>query len=827
MKKLLSAVAAAVVFSAARGAYAGAKVRFIVIDPKTGKQVTDVQIQIQDPSGAHKAFALIKSGDSFDAETWKPIQTTSAIKTVVLTLGKASTVQAQQDQVPTKDIYIKVTATRIRHVAQGVSGGTERTQQQIKQFNTGPASGGANGLVQNQAGVASDSAGQQHVRGEHAEIAYVVDGVPLPDTLSGRQGSIVVESTVSSLDLLEGAYAPEFGGQTAAILNITTLPGSKTFQEDVNLSGVTYNTYDGDLTAVGPLGKKANFTFDLQGNHTGVYQEPQQPGNDTAHNAGEYYSVFGKLRFEPSKKDVLSLTVSHNPDTYQDSNRTGQPDSFADVGEGFGFLGVRNADGSIPAPINPGGYGSQILKLPTQQQEGMDINSSEENEFAVLQWRHQFDSHTSSLFSLTSLHSGDSVTNDNPTNGNPTYALTNLYADHPDDSIEYSPTVTRNAHHFQGTGNVTSHLGSHELKAGFLLDRETGNESYNVTPDSQLALDELAALDPLLAPSGTIQMSNKKPVLDVNGNPVFLATSNASPTVNIHREGWYDAAYAQDTWKMSKRFIVNYGLRYDFYSQNLNIQTTPVNKGLLEPRINFSYDVDKRDVLRWSYNKLFNTPPLAEGAIVGAPIVPEVLDQYDVSLDHDLGKGQDIKVAYYAKQIKDQVDTGLLVPGSEIGLFSAVNFDEGAVHGMEVTYDLYAPHGIGWDGFVNYSYSVAAPNGLDNTGAEVPDYNDHDQRNTVGAGLSYTFKNKSNLAAVFSYGSGLASSVVRDGLRTPRTETDLKYESSPTLFGGRGGFGVDLDNVFNAQTVINFQSGFSGTRFMEGRRVTFSLFAHF
>lgn len=826
MKKLLSMLAIAAVFGAARGAWAGT-VKFVVLDPTTGKPMPDIVVKVQDPTGVHPALQ-IAAAQALDTSKWQAISAAGNVKTVYLTLNKATTVQTPQDQVPTKDIYIKVTATRIRHAATGVSGGNTRNQEQIKQFSTATGAGAANSLVQNQAGVASDSAGQQHVRGEHAEITYVVDGVPLPDTLSGRQGAIVVPSTVNSLDLMEGAFAPEFGGQTAAILNITTLPGSKKFSEDATVGYGTYNSMNGDVTAVGPLGSRGSFTFDLQGEKTNVYQEPQQPGPDAAHNAGAYYSVFGKARFDPSKNDTLAFTLSHNPDQYEDSNRTGLPDEFASVGEGYGFLGERNADGTIPAPINPGGWGSQTIKLSSQQQEGMDINSDEENEYAILSWRHQFNSRTASQFSLTSLHSGDSVTNNNPTNSNPTYLQENLSIYHPDDSIEYSPNVTRNAHHFQGTGNVSSHQGSHDFKAGFQIDRETGNESYNIASDSQLALDELAALDTILAPSGTIQKNkNGQAILDVNGNPLYIANTNIVPTVLVHRQGWYDAAYLQDTWRISKRFVTNYGLRYDFYSQTENIEETPVSKGLLSPRLNFSYDVDKRDVLRWSYNKLFNTPPLAQGAIVGAPIVPETLDQYDVSLDHDLGHGQDFKIAYYAKQMKNQVDTGLLVPGSEIGLFSAVNFQVGAVHGIEVTYDLYAPKGIGWDGFVNYSYSTASPNGNDNTGLPAPDFNDHDQRNTVGAGLSYTWKNLSSLATVFSYGSGLASSVVFNGQRTPRSETDLKYTSNPKLIGGRAGLEVDLDNVFNAQSVINFQSGFSGTRFMEGRRVSFSLFAHF
>ncbi len=830
---LLASLAASQAAHAAMG-----RIRFIVIDPATNKPVPDAVVTVQDLKGLHALTKVdLAKPVCFDLKKWTtysdepepaskytdlPVFSGAAggsLTTIVIPLGLPVSIQTQ-DQIPTKEIYIKVTATRIRsNAVAAVSGGQTRDQSTIKTFTTTTGAGAANSLVQGQAGVASDSNGQQHVRGEHAEITYVVDGIPLPDTLSGRQGAIVVPSTVQNLDIIEGGFAPEFGGQTAAILNVTTLAGSKKFSEDVTLDGEGFNTFDGDLTAVGPLGKHANFTLDIQGSRTGLYQEPQQPNIDGAHNTGEYFSIFSKFRFEPSKKDVLSLTLSHNPDQYQDSNRAGLPASFADVGQGYGLFGLRNANGVLPQQINPGGFGSAPEVLPSQQALGMDINSSEENEFAVLSWKRQLSPKTSTVLSITSLHSGQSVTNNNP--------LVNQMALQPDSSIEYNPDVTRNAHHTQATGSIDSALGHHDFKAGFVVDRQTGHESYSIGAASQLALDELAALDPGLAPAGAAQMSGGAPVLDVYGNPVYRASSNVVPTVLVQRQGWYDAAYLQDTWKISKRLTANYGLRYDWYYMSESGQPSPVNKVLLSPRLNFSYDLSKKDTLRWSYNKLFNTPPLAQGALVGAPIVPETLDQYDVSIEHQLNPFQDLKLAYYAKQMRNQVDTGLLIPGSEIGLFSAVNFQYGGVHGVELTYDVFAPKGVGWDGYLNVSYSKAAPNGLDNTGAQAPMFNDHDQRETLGAGLAYTWKNQATAALVFSYGSGLASSIIRNGERVSRSETNLKYTSSPFLFQHHGGFGIDVENLFDDRTVINFQSGFSGTRFMEGRRIMFSLFEHF
>jgi hypothetical protein len=181
----------------------------------------------------------------------------------------------------------------------------------------------------------------------------------------------------------------------------------------------------------------------------------------------------------------------------------------------------------------------------------------------------------------------------------------------------------------------------------------------------------------------------------------------------------------------------------------------------------------------------------------------------------------------------NQVDTGLLIPGSQIGLYSAVNLQYGAVHGVEFAYELAAPkdrenNPLGFDASFSYTYSIAAPNGVDNTGSPVPDYNDHDQRNTLGLNLGYTFRSGANMSLVVSHGSGLASSVVAPNTtRTPRSQVDLRMNTGARYLKKRVSLGLDVLNVFDSRTVINFQSAFSGTRFMQGRMVQLSLTGKF
>ena len=725
---------------------------------------------------------------------------------------------------PVKDIFIKVSAPRLDARPPVTTSGTLRNSNELKTF-VNKTSSDARSLTQGQSGVASDSNGQQHIRGEHAEITFVVDGIPLPDTLSGRQGAIVLPSTIENLDILTGAFAPEFGGQTAAILNVNTVPGAKKNEVGFTVQGGSYGTLNSDITASGPIAKRGSFIFDIGTNQGRNSSEPQQPDQQTAHNSGSDQSYFGKIRLLPSSRDTMTLTLSHAPGSLELSNRTGLGVRYVTAGQGYGFLGQRNADGTRPdgTADTANLLGAAPVLLTSQQVSGQNINQTELNEFATFSWRRQLAKNDFGLFSATVLHSSQSLSNKNPA-----VDIGNLPVDN---SIEYNPTANRNIYHTQLTASLSARRGQHQYKGGLLADQQRGAETYQIIPASQLALNALASLSPDLAPAGTDQSDLQgKPTVDINGNRVYKPFTGATtPTLHVNRTGFYRAAFIQDTWKATNRLTANYGYRFDWYQQAQDLGQPTVSETFLSPRINLSYALAPLTPLRVSYNRLFNTPPLAQGTVVGAPIKPETLNQYDVSIERQVVPGQTAKIAYYYKQIHDQVDTGLLIPGSQIGLFSAVNFQYGGVHGLEVSYDLSPLKGIGWDSFVNYSYGFAQPNGLTNTGDHVPKYNDHDQRHTVGAGLAYTWPSQVAAAMVINYGSGLASSPIPPDTdkRIPHTQVDLRLSSNPHLIGGHGGVGLDVTNLLDSRTVINFQSAFSGTRFQQGRRVLLSMFGKF
>jgi outer membrane receptor protein involved in Fe transport len=73
-------------------------------------------------------------------------------------------------------------------------------------------------------GVAQDSFGQIHLRGDHANVQYRLNGVQLPEGLSVF-GQALTSRFADSLSLITGALPAQYGFQTAGVVDIQTKTG--------------------------------------------------------------------------------------------------------------------------------------------------------------------------------------------------------------------------------------------------------------------------------------------------------------------------------------------------------------------------------------------------------------------------------------------------------------------------------------------------------------------------------------------------------------------------------------------------------------------------
>src|SRR5436309_3692732 len=74
-------------------------------------------------------------------------------------------------------------------------------------------------------GVAQDSFGQLHVRGEHANLQYRIDDVLLPESIPGF-GQELQTRLADNISLITGALPAQFGFRTTGVLDIHTKSGA-------------------------------------------------------------------------------------------------------------------------------------------------------------------------------------------------------------------------------------------------------------------------------------------------------------------------------------------------------------------------------------------------------------------------------------------------------------------------------------------------------------------------------------------------------------------------------------------------------------------------
>ena len=726
-----------------------------------------------------RAWSVVTKSDTFDDDR----------RTVTVASDTTTDVEVLLE--PLKENVIKITGNRDVTKPNSAAVATVRDDRFNKKFPNAVANKqNLSQLLRSTPGIALDSNGQAHPAGEHSSTTVYINGFQLPGAFQGRFGQILSPTSIQSVDVLTGGYAPEYGRETAAILNATLKSGSISPFLDYSLTGGTFGTFEGGLTAGGQLGadygvadesgkraKRFGYLIDLNALTTRNAIESPQPSRQEENNSANSYVTFGNFDYRLSAKDSLNFILSANPSQNGVANRTGLSGRYPLTNLGFGGAGDAG--------------------LPSQAALGQNDYQKDRNEFGVISYRRDFDAKTQALLSFGLIHTGLDVLNHNPGIPTPLPA---------DSSIEFNPNIVRNGHDVQTQGSL-SHVfaGGHNVKAGFIIDEQSGEESYTLTPASQAAADFLS--DPDNA----------------------LTTLADGQTVRVSRKGHYDAAYLQDTWKVTPKFTANYGLRYDDYRQQ---QTTRLADGTsdvatpslktLSPRVNLAYALRTGTVARASYDRLTIIPPTAQGATVGQAIRPETLDQYDLSVEQQTGPGQSLRLGTFYKSIRNQLDTGLLVPGTQIGAFVTDNIPKDYIRGYTLAYNLVPTGPSGLAGYVSYQLSTAKPQGIEDA------YNDHDQLHTLSTGFNYTLKTGESAGLVYNFGSGFASSVYDDGQpRHVHQSFNLRLSSNPNLFNKGLGATFEVENLFNQEDLINFNSAFSGTRFQQGRRVLFTINGRF
>ena len=174
-------------------------------------------------------------------------------------------------------------------------------------------------------GVSQDSAasGELHVRNEHGNLQYRINGIMLPDGV-GAFGQILDTGIIGSLSMLTGALPAQYGLRTAGVLDIQTKADAFNNSGSVSVYGGSHGTITTSLEYGGTAGQTQYFVSGRYfGSQLGI--ENPTPANEAIHDrtAQEKGFLYLSTVIDPTSRLTFISGVSNG--LYQIPNNPGQP----------------------------------------------------------------------------------------------------------------------------------------------------------------------------------------------------------------------------------------------------------------------------------------------------------------------------------------------------------------------------------------------------------------------------------------------------------------------------------------------------------------------
>jgi hypothetical protein len=609
-------------------------------------------------------------------------------------------------------------------------------QQQIQTQSQG-ANAPFNQVILRAPGVAQDSYGQLHVRDEHANLQFRIDDVLIPEGITGF-GQEIDTHLVKSVDLITGSLPAQFGFRTSGIIDIHTKDGVDLNGGDVSYYGGSHQTISPSFQVGGSEGRVSFYGLgSYDQNDLGI--ENPTGGYHAIHDYTEQYKGFAEVSYLIDDSSRLSLLLSGTYSDFQIPANPGQTPLFALAG------------------ASPKNFDSRFLSE----------NQHEQNEFAILAYQKSFENVTLQLAAFTR------------------YSATLFTPDDEGDLIftglagRIDRSIFSNGIQFDASWAIND---SNVLRGGFLLTVESAN----------------------------VQTNNQVFPVDASGSQ----TSDVPFTIldNQRKTGAYYGFYLQDEWKIFEPLTINFGARFDVVDEYAHANQ-------LSPRVNVVFKATKSTTLHAGYARYFTPPPLElvqsqsiskfagtsnQSAVPqSSSVQPERAHYFDAGMTEQFTSSFSMGVDGYYKISRDLIDEGQF--GSAL-IFSPFNYAKGNQYGAEVTANYTQG---GFNAYANFGFERGTGENIV-SGQFLFDpaelafirnhwvFLDHDQRYTLSAGASYTYKDTTVYADIL-YGSGLRSGFANTDELPGYYPVNLGFTHAfrlPEKYG-RLQFRFDVTNLFD------------------------------
>jgi hypothetical protein len=447
-------------------------------------------------------------------------------------------------------------------------------------------------------GIASDSNGQLHGLGDHAENSFNIDDQPDTDQHSKVFSNQISVDSIQSMEVISGAPPAEYGGKTSVVIVATTRSGQGITTPHGSVTA-SYGSF-GSSTVAADLaygGKNWGNFISIGGLNSGRFLDA--PEFAVAHDKGNAENVFDRVDFQLSSADTIHLNFSYSRSWFQTPNSLDAENATAWNGLNGILPAVENYGGVVPGTNITVGAADQRSKIGT-----FNIAPS---------WTRLIS--TNSVFTLGAFVRRDDYNY---------YPSSDPFADLGPPSLQRQSVGQNRTLTNAGIRSDISYVkGVHNIKAGVTYEQTFLNEkdtlgivdpAYNApcitlssatspnvpvpgfTDPSQCAAAGYQANIASISPGSTFYPNFNSTLL-----PYDLTRNGGSFTFNGHTDVKELALYIQDAINVG-HWSMNVGLRDDLY----NGLTTASQA---EPRVGIAYNVKKTGtVLRVSYARTLESP---------------------------------------------------------------------------------------------------------------------------------------------------------------------------------------------------------------------------
>jgi len=555
-------------------------------------------------------------------------------------------------------------------------------------------------------GVVQDEFGEVHVRGDHGNVQYRLNGVLLPEGLNGFAQAIEPH-LIRSVTLITGTLPAQYGDRTAGIFDITTKAGAQLNGNEISLYGGSYDTIHPSASFGGTTSNLDYFvTASYLHNNLGIDNTTASP--TPVHDQTDQEKLFGYFshRFDQTSRLTLLLSGSY-------------------------------ADFEIPDTPGPS-PNYQLTNGPPADASSVNENQKEQNYYAVLSYQKSagnFTAQVSAFSRYTDIRFSPDPVQDLLFNGN--------------------AGQVKNTDLANGIQADTSYiLGDHHtLRAGMVA-------TYDIEKLDNTSVVFPSATQFAPSPSGEVEAG---PIPQSSSTPFTI-------TANARNSGWKSGIYLQDEWQLNDRLTLNYGLRYDRFDVSFDHEDQFSPRANLVWQIDDATSAHIGYARYFQPPTLQYVPPSFVKAFefsTGAPFNDKD-DPQKVERDHyfDAGISRQITPAWqvtldsYCKLAKNLLDDGQF--GSAV-ILNNFNYASGTVYGAELssTYKKGPFSAYGnfsyvqtWATDINSVQNEFANNQLDYI-ANHHIQLDHQGQFTGSGGLAYTLFKDTQLHSDFLYGYGL------------------------------------------------------------------------